>query len=252
MGWTRIDLFRFAFISALLLGMPLLRRWWRKLALDLAVVAVIGFTGSALLASIYFEIPFHSGVPAVLERHDRKWLRSHLSDVANLTPGNIGRVVRATTLYSIAMPIAAQAADRGFFATPTYVIGPDWPRGEDGPSTRLFSMPARNVFRNGLALIVTIGLVLGFTVLSFPALARAVRGDPLQQIVMAQGIAGWLLYTFFNPFEPFLWTVEYVPLWMVLFAEGLRDRGRAWWIAAAAFTVLLALHNWNAFYLPFR
>ncbi len=251
MGWTRVDLFRFAVVSSLLLVVPALRSAWRRIGADLGVAALIAVAGCGILAAIYFEVPFHHAMPTVLERRDRPWLKQQLSQVENLTPPNLARVARATTFYSMMMPIAGQPPDRGFFAPPTYVMGVEWPR-DEALSARLFSKSLRNVLGNGLALFVALGLAGFFAVTAVASVRGAARGDPLHVVLLGQVIAGWLLYTWFDPWEPFLWVVEFLPLWVVLFADWLRGRGAGALIATAVLSAALALHNWHAFYLPFR
>ncbi len=84
------------------------------------------------------------------------------------------------------------------------------------------------------------------------SVARIYSGDALHTMLLAQAAAGWLLYTWFNPLEPFLWVVEFVPLWIVMIAELLRAKNRPLWIGLATLAVLIALHNVHAFYFPFR
>ncbi len=46
--------------------------------------------------------------------------------------------------------------------------------------------------------------------------------------------------------------VEFVPLWIVAIAELFHGKGLRLWIGLATLSVLIALHNVLAFYLPFR
>jgi len=80
---------------------------------------------------------------------------------------------------------------------------------------------------------------------------RVLAGDPLHSMIAVHALGGWLLYTWFNPYEPFLWVAEYVPLWIVAVADVWRDKPRAVWIGLGVVTVLVAVHNYFAFYVPF-
>ena len=57
MGWTRVDLFRFAAGSVGLLLVPSIRRWWRDRIVDLLLVALLGLAGNAWMAAAYFDLP---------------------------------------------------------------------------------------------------------------------------------------------------------------------------------------------------
>jgi hypothetical protein len=71
-------------------------------------------------------------------------------------------------------------------------------------------------------------------------------------MLLAQALAGWLLYTWFNPFEPFLWVAEFLPLWIAMVADGWRRQGLAATVAIGFAALVVALHNIFAFYVSFR
>ena len=173
--------------------------------------------------------------------------------IENLSPGNLWEVGRAVSFYSLLMPVDSNTARGGFFAPPTYALDLEWPpRGGDLPSTTLFREPLLNMRRTALSLAalaaVAAALLWAFT----NSLRRALAGDTLHAMLLAQALAGWLLYTWFNPLEPFLWVLEFMPLWIAILADLSRGRGRVYWIALAFLLLVVGCHNWFAFYLPFR
>lgn len=251
-GWSRVDLFRFAVATLPILGLPRLRG--RRLGLlgDLALVAVLGVAGNALLAMSYLGVPPSRAPLAALARGDRGELQGVLATPANLRPGPLAAVGRAITLYGIVMPVEPPAAGRGFLAPPTYEVDLQYSGQGVYPSTGLFLEPARNMAGSALSLTALAGVVAALAWGLGHSLARAARGDPFHAGLLLQAASGWLLYTWFNPLEPFLWVAEFVPLWMAMVAAVSRGRGRGLWGALAALAGIVLLHNLFAFYLPFR
>jgi hypothetical protein len=250
-GWSRVDLFRFAAFSAPLPLLPGARRHARGLAVDLALVAVLGLAGNAVIASLYYGDPPWETADEVFERHDRRQLRERLGRPDNLAPRHLVDVGRAVALYGILAPVEPREPGRGFFAPPRYVL--DLPRTVDGenPSTGLYLQPARNLWTtapSALALAGVLAVLLAAGAWSF---RRLLAGDPLHGMIAVHAAAGWLSYTWFNPHEPFLWVLEYVPLWIVAIADASRGTPRAAWIALGLVTAAVAAHNWFAFYVPF-
>ncbi len=252
MTWTRIDLFRFAAGSVLLPLLPGTRRWARSFWADLAKVAVIGVIGITLLTSIYRSLPLEEALFAAFKRDERSSLEEKVASPSNLSVSNFVQTGRALLLYGILMPVAPRDPQRSFLALPTYRLTLEWREGEDRPSTGLFLEPMRNFMGYALSLLAGAGLLALLATALGSSLRRAAGGDALHIILLAHAAGGWVLYTWFNPFEPFLWVVEFVPLWIVMIAELLRGKSRSTWIALGALTALIATHNLYAFYLPFR
>jgi len=254
-GWTRIDLFRFAAVSTLLPLLPRARLWWRGLIVDLLIAAVVGIAGNAVISSLYFEISLGKATTKSLDRLDRPAVSKKVGKVENINPPNLLIIGRAVTLYSIVMPVEPRDPGRGFFEPPTYDLNvAGWSKvGERRfRSLGLFLQPAGNVFGSALSLLAATGVVLLLLTALGVSVGRIYSGDVLHLMLLAQAAAGWLMYTWFNPWEPFLWIVEYMPIWIVMIAEMLRSKSRLLWIGLAALAVLVALHNVHAFYLPFR
>jgi hypothetical protein len=254
-GWTRVDLFRFAAVSVLLPLWPGTRQWWRSLVVDLLLVVSIGLAGNAVLSGLYFESPAREAATRVFDRDEGSTLRESFSRVENLKGSNLLIVGRAVTLYSVVMPVEPRDAKRSFLQPPTYELNSRRLRKQTGrrsAPTGLFLQPARNASGSLLSLLAALGVTLLLLIALGVSLGRAISGDVLHGMLLAHAAAGWLLYTWFNPFEPFLWVVEFLPLWIVSIAELLRRAPRPLWIGMATLTVLIALHNVFAFYLPFR
>jgi hypothetical protein len=251
-GWTRVDLFRFAAVSVLLPLLPRIRRFRRGVIVDLAAVAVLGIVGNTLLAHVYLDVPLGEAGTTAFDRHDRRSLRARLHRIENLAPHHLLAVGRAVVLYGIVMPVEPRPAERGFLDPPTYDLDIAWPKGTDRPSTGLFLEPARNLAGSALSLLAAVGVATALAGAGVTSARRAARGDPLHLLVLAQAAVGWLLYSWFNPLEPFLWVVEYVPMWIVMMADALRERSRGVWIGLALVAAIVGAHNWFAFYVPFR
>jgi hypothetical protein len=251
-GWTRVDLFRLAVASAGLLLLPRLRQKRRALAADLALVALLGVAGSTWLAHTYLDVPLREAVTLLLERRERPMLGEQLGRIDNLGARELVRVGRAVSLYSVLMPIEKRDPGRSFFAPPTYRLDPTYRGRGVPPSSLLFHAPARNLLRTALSAVACVGLCGALLWAGAAGLRAAAGGDVLASTVLLQAVTGWLLYTWFNPREPFLWVAEFMPLWVVLLADGLRSRPAIQGIGYGLLAVAVFLHNGFAFYLPFR
>ena len=251
-GLVRVDLFRFAAMSGLLLVLPGTRRQWRTLVPDLVIVAVLAVVGSTVLATAYLDEPLGEGPTIVLERQDRKDLEDHRWQVSNLAPRPLWTVGRAVTAYSLLMPVASRETGRSFFAPPTYDFDLQRSGRPRHHSTELFLQPLRNLLGNALSLLALTGTVVAMGWAFVLTGRRIAAGDSFHVMLAAQAVSGWLLYSLFNPFEPFLWIVEFLPLWMAMIADHSRGRSVRHLAALAALAVLVATHNVFAFYLPFR
>jgi hypothetical protein len=252
LGWSRVDLFRFAAATAPLPFLPGARRHRRKLVIELVAVAVLGVSGNTLLAALYYgDSPWESKA-TVLDRHDRPDLRRRLGRAENLAPGHLLAVGRAVTVYSILAPIEPRDPERSFLAPPRYVL--DLGGIEDGvnPETGLYREPATNLLGTALSALAFASVLAALGVAGATIVRRGMGGDPLHAMIAVQAVTGWLFYSFFNPHEPFLWVAEYLPPWVA----AVGDAGSGWrrgpWIAVAIVAAAVAIHNVFAFYVPFR
>ena len=251
-GLVRVDLFRFAATSALLVFLPSVKRWWRSLLLDLLVVGLLGVAGSTLLAKVYFDQMHHQTPANALQRNDSKKLRDRLWQISNLAPASLWTVGRAVSIYSLLMPVEPRPTDRGISILPSFQYDPGHRDRPMSHATELFLQPMTNLADYALPLVTLTGLLIAFG-WSLARTARRIGSlDPFHTLLAAQLIGGWLFYTLFNPFEPFLWIAEFMPLWIALLADSSRGQDRHHWLALAALAVLVATHNTFAFYLPFR
>jgi hypothetical protein len=219
---------------------------------DLAIVAVLGVAGGSVMAAVYFDKPVGEVAGVAFYRKDRADLRDRLGKVSNLAPRHLWNVGRATTAYSVLMPVEPRNPDRSFFAPPTYVVDLEYSGEGPYPTTGLFLQPLHNLLGNALSLFALAGMVVALGWASVSCARRISVGDPFHTLIAAQAPAGWFLYSLFNPFEPFLWIVEFLPLWIAMIADHSRGRNLRYLVALGALTVLVAAHNWFAFYLPFR
>ncbi len=76
--------------------------------------------------------------------------------------------------------------------------------------------------------------------------------DLFLMLVGAHWLAALAFYTWFDPHEPFLWLLEFLPLLTVLLADAFRPRSAGAWIALGCAPVAIFLHNLCFFYLPYR
>ena len=256
MGWTRVDLFRFAVGSAALLVLPSVRVSWRDRIADLLLVALLGAAGSAWMAAVYFDIGLREAALRPFERDltgrvGDPNLRDRLGRPENLTPDNLLVIGRAVVLYGMVMPIESRHTGTSFFDPPAR--GLDF-RNRAGATlaTSLFFAPARNLLGTALSSVVLAGVASVLVVAAVRSRPTLARGDPLHLMLWLQALIGWLFYVWFNPFEPFLWVAEFVPLWIVGIADGWRTLPRSAWVVLALVTFALALHNAFAFWLPLR
>ncbi len=74
----------------------------------------------------------------------------------------------------------------------------------------------------------------------------------LTAAVLSNWIAGILLYTWFNPREPFIWLLEFLPLLLLMMGVWLKRGGRMDLALAGTGVVLVFINNIVYFYLPYR
>jgi hypothetical protein len=254
MGWIRLDLFRFAVVTGLLLFLPRMRSQRSGVLVDLALVAVLGFAGNALLASIYLDAPLREAGTEAYQRSNTKRLNRALMRIENLTPSKLLVVGRTVSVYSLVMPVGPRDAERSWLAPPTNRIAavPGSGRNQAIGASALFREPLHRALGSAISLSATGGVVLLLLAALGGSLGRVFAGDLLHALLLAQVAAGWVLYTWFNPVEPFLWALEFTPFWIVMIAELLRRAPRRAWGGIWALTTVIVVHNLCAFYLPLR
>ncbi len=251
MGWTRVDLFRFALLSAPLPFLPGARHWWRGLVVDLGFVAVVGVAGLVLMTGAYLGLPPRAAATATFGRHERPELEQRLGRIENLHPRHLAAVGRAVSVYSLIMPVAPPDGVSSFSLPTNRVESAADSSGAWAP-TGLFRQHHRNLLGSPLSALAFIGVLAALIWAIAASLRRVLYGDPLHASIALQATGGWLLYTWFNPLEPFLWGVEFVPLWIVLIGEAGLDQPRRMWVGLVAVVALVGAHNLFAFYLPFK
>jgi hypothetical protein len=227
-GWTRIDLWRFALLSIPLLALPALRGHRRQFAILLALALLIGAAGNLWMSHRYLDVPLARTPSHMVARWGRADFKAYLMRAENLTPERLTRVGRAVGIYSILMPVKRPDEVRYFYE----------------PLTTHASHP--------LSLLSLVGVIVLLLRALIRSVLRLIRGDPFHVNIVLQWTAAWLMYTWFNPYEPFLWILEFLPLQIAVIADTCRDETRRFWIVVAVLAALVGLHNWVFFYLVFR
>jgi hypothetical protein len=222
------------------------------MAVDLGITMILGAAGCMLLSYAYLGSTDNIAA-ATLTRQDRATLAARLARVENLALNNLIVVGRAISFYSVVMPVRdsgpaknslGQSEDSETLPSSQQLSVPS----QQQPKP-IFGEPLRNLLLSptGLLALCGVALVLGRAAVLCPVEASA--GHAFHLMVAIQWMTGWLFYTWFNPFEPFLWSAEFMPLYIAAFAAATRSV--RWWAATAIVSVLVAVHNWQHFYLPY-
>jgi hypothetical protein len=219
----RLDLARFFVATALLIPLPRYRAHWRRLGLVLAVALLAGGLLYSSLASVYLERPLSEISKTVFQRDDPD-LKSVLATVRNLTAENLSRMTLATTVSTVIMPIGKRK-----------FVGP-----LDGIEDHAGAMLT-------VALWVVILLIAGGATWK-----DRKNSGPLAACILVNWGIGLMLYTWFNPHEPFLWLLEFLPLLVVFLGNGLKKSGNKVWVLISIGILFLLIHNVLFFYLPYR
>lgn len=249
----RIELLFVPLVAFSVLALQSGGREARKLLAELGLVVGLAVGGSALLAWGHLEYAPQDSVTAAFSRQDRPSIEDQLMRVEHLQPGYVLQVARAVSVYSVVMPVMAVPAEHPFAAPPQFSVDQVSSRfGQLQGDTQLFREPVQNLLGTAVsaaALVCTLPLLAGGLL---GGLWEAKRGNRVAAASLAVGLSGLLLYTWFNPHEPFLWGVEFLPLWLIwigLFCRRLNRFGVVWVFAAAG---SVAVHNWYAFFETFR
>ena len=219
----RLDLARFFVATALLIPLPHYRAHWRRLGLVLAGALLAGGLLYSSLSSVYLNRPL-SEVPTVLFQRDDPDLKPILGTVRNLTPENLSRMALATTISTVIMPIGKRN-----FVGPLDGIG-----GHPGA-------------------MLTVALWVGILLIAGGATWKNRKNSgPLAACILLNWGIGLVLYTWFNPHEPFLWLLEFLPFLVVFLGNGLKRSGNNVWILVSVGILFILIHNVLFFYLPYR
>lgn len=247
-GLARTEAWRFTAIVAVLPLVPRYRRCAGPLLRDVVVAAVLGAALTFCLAKVYLGVPWVETLAKVSERRDAP-LSAHLfGRLDNLRGEHLVNVARAASIYAFAMPVRPQGSGEA---------------GEPGPGPRkrrklkdryfpYFSTPLASMRGDPLALAMLAAL-LGMLLSILRPLYLQLRSlDPFPIAVTLSWLSSWLFFTWWNPYEPFLWTLDFLPLTVAL-AAGALSAGRRWqqWLPACT-ALLLFVHNVRFFYLAFR
>ncbi len=236
-GLTRTDLWRFWALSGFLTILPVFRAQWKKLLLSLGIAGLMGAAGFVTLTKLYLHVPVAEAPALVLNRQDRQ--APHLGRASNLTLDNLVNVARATSIYTVLMPVVEGADDpvRRF-----------WRR---EPRVGYFSEPLSTMLTRPLPTVALVGVMTLFAGALGFSLVRIAQGDPFHWAVAVQWLPAWLFYTWWNPAEPFLWGLEFLPLSMAIVATTCTRAPRLTWIALSVLLGVVILHNVHYFYIAF-
>ncbi|MCP2499962.1 MAG: hypothetical protein NCA08_00080 [Deltaproteobacteria bacterium] len=219
----RTDLARFFVATALLIPLPRYRAHWRRLVLVLAAALLAGSLLYTSLASVYLDRPM-SEVPKVLFQREDPDLAPILGTVRNLTAENLSRMTLATTVSTVIMPIGKRK-----------FVGPLEGMGEHA----------------GAMLTVALWIVL-LLIAGWATWKNRKNSGPLAACILMNWGVGLLLYTWFNPHEPFLWLLEFLPLLVAFMGNGLKKIGNKVWVLISIGILFILIHNIMFFYLPYR
>lgn len=218
------------------LGLALLAHrttFWRNAAILAAVVALVGAGGYVWLAQRFYNVPPAKVADWALHGMKRpEAKREKIWGVAkNLTAKNFRRVIANHVFYTVLIPHVEGTADT--------------------KTMRHYLRP------RALAPLL---LYLGATGWGLAGWARRMFASSSASAALIAGLAlMWILpriifYTWWNPFEPFLFAVMSIPGWWLLWISGAASLSNSRWYPvcfwAACFGVWM--HNLYTMILPFN
>lgn len=219
----RVDLWRLVALSGLLLVAPSLRARRARLAAALATVILLGAAGYVALAKAYFRVPW-TQVPSVLaQRMERPSLQKGLMKLDHFKPGPFLRMGRAACVYALAAPVGEQD----------------------------FRSPLGGMLRRPLSAATLAAVAVVWLAILLAAPGALKRRDLFQGMLWINWVAALVFYTWFDPDEPFLWLLEFLPFFIALLADRVKESGWTAWVVYAVAAVIFA-HNAVFFYLPYR
>jgi hypothetical protein len=220
----RLDLVRFFVATALLIPLPHYRAHWRRLGLVLATAFLAGGLLYLPLTSMYFKVPLSDAPKTLLHRDDPGRLQGVVGTRHNLTASNLARMSMATTISTVIMPV--------------------------GPGK--FREPLAGVTTHPMFAVTLIWYVVVLFQVASATWKDRKSGGPFVAGILVNWGVGLGLYTWFNPGEPFIWLLEFLPLLMVLMGNGLSQGDFKKWVPIGIGTLLILVHNIMYFFLPYR
>lgn len=224
MSLCRLDLARFFVATALLIPFSPYRAHWRRLGLVLVAALLAGGLLYSSLASVYFKRPLSEASKTLVQRKDRQSLEPVLGTVHNFTAGNLSRMTLATTVSTVIMPIGK----------------------------RKFVGPLDGIEEHAGAMLTVALWVMVFLIAGWATWKNRKNSGPLAACILMNWGVGIMLYTWFNPHEPFLWLLEFLPFLVVFLGNGLKKSGNNVWVLISIGILFLLIHNVLFFYLPYR
>jgi hypothetical protein len=224
----RIEHWRLVPLTLVLLLASEFRRVRVQVFAVLALVILLGVSGYFAISKAYFGVPAARVPSVVLDRTDRTNLEGKLMTARNLAWDPVKRMMRATSGYTLVMPT----------------------RGDR------FREYLSDMLDDPLAVFtfVLVGVMLSSTLAL--GLVSLLSRDPVATLVLPVLVMHWIasfyVYTWFNPHEPFLWLLEFLPLIIVLIGLAYRTSGRLAWSFLGLAIIQVAIHNTVYFYLPYR
>ena len=138
----------------------------------------------------------------MLFQRDDPDLKPILGTVRNLTAENLSRMTLATTVSTVIMPIGK----------------------------RKFVGPLDGIGEHAGAML-TVALWVGILLIAGGATWKNRKNSgPLAACILVNWGIGLILYTWFNPHEPFLWLLEFLPFLVVFLGNGLKKSGNNVWV----------------------
>jgi len=147
-----------------------------------------------------------------------------LGTVRNLTAENLSRMTLATTVSTVIMPIG----------------------------TRKFVGPLDGIGEHAGAMLTVALWVVIFLIAGWATWKNRKISGPLAACILMNWGAGLMLYTWFNPHEPFLWLLEFLPFLVLFLGNGLKKSGNKVWVLISICILFIFVHNVFFFYLPYR
>jgi hypothetical protein len=220
----RLDLVRFFVATALLIPLPHYRAHWRRLGLVLATAFLAGGLLYLPLTSMYFKVPLSDAPKTLLHRDDPGRLQGVVGTRHNLTASNLSRMSLATTISTVIMPV--------------------------GPGK--FREPLAGVTTHPMFAVTLMWYLIVLVRMASATWRDRKSSGPFVAGILVNWAVGLGLYTWFNPGEPFLWLLEFLPLFVVLLGNGLKQGGFKEWGLIGIGIILILVHNTVYFYLPYR
>jgi hypothetical protein len=220
----RLDLVRFFLATALLIPLPRYRAYWRRLSLVLATAFLASCLLYLPLTSIYFKVPLSDAPKTLLHRDDPGRLEKVLGRRQNLTVSNLSRMSLATTISTVIMPVG----------------------------TGKFRDPLAGIMTHPMFAVTLICYLIVLIRMASATWRDRKSSGPFVAGILVNWVVGLGLYTWFNPGEPFLWLLEFLPLIVVLLGNGLKQGTVREWVLIGVGTFLILFHNTLYFYLPYR